>query len=87
MTSHYSSLFKIYNKEFLSQSAKRGLIDAPNLSIAGDGTPFITSARERKHRFTKMWYYRLYHILMLQHLDAWDLPFESALRKLILQTA
>ena len=40
-----------------------------------------------RHRSTKMWYCRLYHILMLQHLDAWDMPFESALRKLILQTA
>ena len=40
-----------------------------------------------RHRSTKMWYCRLYHILMLQHLDAWDLPNESALRKLILQTA
>ncbi len=30
-----------------------------------------------RHRSTKMWYCRLYHILMLQHLDAWDLPFES----------
>lgn len=40
-----------------------------------------------RHRSTKMWYCRLYHILMLQHLDAWDLPYESALRKLILQTA
>lgn len=37
-----------------------------------------------RHRSTKMWYCRLYHIMMLQHLDAWDLPFESALRKLIL---
>lgn len=46
----YSSLFKIYNKEFLSQSVERGLIDASDLSIAGDGTPFVTSARERKHR-------------------------------------
>lgn len=46
----YSSLFKIYNKEFLSQSVKRGLIDVSNLSVAGDGTPFVTSARERKHR-------------------------------------
>lgn len=36
-----------------------------------------------RHRSTKMWYCRLYHILMLQHLDAWDLPYESALRKLI----
>lgn len=40
-----------------------------------------------RHHSTKMWYCRLYHILMLQHLDAWDMPFESALRKLILQTA
>ena len=39
------------------------------------------------HRSTKMWYCRLYHILMLQHLDAWDLPNESPLRKLIQQTA
>ena len=36
-----------------------------------------------RHRSTKMWYCRLYHILMLQHLNAWDLPNESALRKLI----
>ena len=40
-----------------------------------------------RHRSTKMWYCRLYHILMLQHLDAWDLPYESILRKLILQMA
>lgn len=40
-----------------------------------------------RHRSTKMWYCRLYHILMLQHLDAWDMPFESSLRKLILQAA
>jgi hypothetical protein len=38
-----------------------------------------------RHRSTKMWYCRLYHILMLQHLAAWDLPFESALKKLIQQ--
>ncbi len=36
-----------------------------------------------RHRSTKMWYCRLYHILMLQHLDAWDLPYESTLRQLI----
>ena len=40
-----------------------------------------------RHRSTKMWYCRLYHILMLQHLDAWDLPFESTLRKLIFNVA
>nr|WP_314464773.1 hypothetical protein [uncultured Clostridium sp.] len=27
-----------------------------------------------RHCSTKMWYCRLYHIVMLQHLDAWDLP-------------
>jgi hypothetical protein len=32
-----------------------------------------------RHRSTKMWYCRLYHILMLQHLDAWDLPKPSML--------
>ena len=40
-----------------------------------------------RHRSTKLWYCRLYHILMLQHLDAWDLPYESALRKLICSVA
>lgn len=40
-----------------------------------------------RHRSTKMWYCRLYNILMLQHLDAWDLPFESTLKKLILHVA
>ena len=40
-----------------------------------------------RHRSTKMWYCRLYNILMLQHLDAWDLPFQSDLKKLILQAA
>ena len=40
-----------------------------------------------RHRSTKMWYCRLYHILMLQHLDAWDLPYESALRKLVCNVA
>lgn len=40
-----------------------------------------------RHHSTKMWYCRLYHILMLQHLDVWDLPFESTLAKLILNVA
>lgn len=37
-----------------------------------------------KHRSSKMWYCRLYGIMMLQHLDAWDMPplktFQAALR-------
>ncbi len=38
-----------------------------------------------RHRSTKMWYCHLYHILMLQHLDAWDLPKEFSIKKLILR--
>ena len=31
-----------------------------------------------RHRSTKLWYCRLYGILMLQHLDAWEMPpFET----------
>ena len=40
-----------------------------------------------RHLSTKMWYYCLYYITMLQHLDTWDLPFESPLRKLIFEIA
>lgn len=40
-----------------------------------------------RHRSSKIGYCCLYHILMLQHLDAWDLPYESSLEKLILNTA
>ena len=36
-----------------------------------------------RHRSTKMWYCRLYGIMMLQHLDAWEMPsikdFQSAI--------
>lgn len=49
----YASLFKIYDHEFLTVSISKGLIDTSNLSIAGDGTPVATSARERKHRICK----------------------------------
>lgn len=46
----FASLFDLYHKEFLLQSVKQGLINNSSLSIAGDGTPVVTSARERKHR-------------------------------------
>lgn len=39
-----------------------------------------------KHRSTKMWYCRLYAIMMLQHLDAWEMPsaeaFQSSFKEL-----
>lgn len=46
----YGSLFDLYSKEFLRKSLEKGLINNTHLSIAGDGTPVVTSARERKHR-------------------------------------
>ena len=45
----YSSLFKIYKNEFLDVSVSKGLIDTSSLSLAGDGTPVVTSHRERKN--------------------------------------
>ena len=49
----YSSLFKIYQKEFLEISVSTGLIPADALALAGDGTPVVTSHRERKKRICK----------------------------------
>ena len=46
----YGSLFDLYNQEFLQQSVSKKLINPKALALAGDGTPFVTSARERKHR-------------------------------------
>ena len=46
----YASLFKIYKKEFLDISVSRDLIHPDPLALAGDGTPVVTSPRERKKR-------------------------------------
>ena len=49
----YSSLFTIYQKEFLDVSVSTGLIHSDALALAGDGTPVVTSHRERKKRICK----------------------------------
>lgn len=46
----YGSLFKLYKAEFLDPSVERKLIHPKSLALAGDGTPVVTSHRERKHR-------------------------------------
>ncbi len=46
----YGSLFDLFNQEFLQQSVSKRLINPDALALAGDGTPVVTSARERKHR-------------------------------------
>ena len=38
-----------------------------------------------KHRSTKMWYCRLYGIMMLQHLDAWEMPSVKDFQKMIMK--
>ena len=43
----FASLFELYHKEFLLQYIKKELINSSSLSIAGDGTPVVTSTRER----------------------------------------
>ena len=40
-----------------------------------------------RHRSTKMWYCRLFAIMMCQHLDAWALPKSSRLKDLFEQAA
>ena len=42
-------LFKIYQRDFLEISVSTGLIHADALALAGDGTPVVTSHRERKN--------------------------------------
>lgn len=46
----YASLFKIYKQEFLDVSVSKNLIHPNSLALAGDGTPVLTSHRERKKR-------------------------------------
>lgn len=49
----YASLFEIYKREFLDVSVSKELIHKDSLAIAGDGTPVVTSHRERKKRICK----------------------------------
>ncbi len=47
----YVSLFKIYKREFVDVSASKDLIHPDSLAMAGDGTPVVTSHRERKKTY------------------------------------
>lgn len=46
----FSLLFQLFKTQFIDESVDRGLIDPHHLTLAGDGMPFITSAKERKKR-------------------------------------
>ncbi len=41
-------LYDIFKELFLARSVQDGLVDLRSLSLAGDGTPAYTAARERK---------------------------------------
>ncbi len=41
-------LYDIFKRLFLDHSVQDGLVDLLSLSLAGDGTPVYTAARERK---------------------------------------
>ena len=45
----------------------------------GKGSKYILLLENGRHHSSKMWYCRLYNIIMLQHLDAWGLPYKSSL--------
>ena len=46
----YHSLLQIYKKQFLDASVSKGLINSDSLSVAGNGTPIVTSHRTRSNR-------------------------------------
>ena len=46
----YKRLYDIFKVLFLDHPVQSGLVDLLNLSLAGDGTPAYTAARERKKR-------------------------------------
>jgi hypothetical protein len=49
----FSRLFSIFQRCFLDESVDRGLIRRNSLSVAGDGTPVVCAAQERKKRTCK----------------------------------
>lgn len=46
----YGFLFQLYREEILKRSVSKGLIHPEHLALVGDGSPLVTSTRERKHR-------------------------------------
>lgn len=46
----FSLLFQVFQQEFLNESVDRGLLTPSELALSGDGTPVVTSARQRKKR-------------------------------------
>lgn len=66
------------SKEWKEEYKKRTSVERSNKREKED-----YKLEDGKHRSTKMWYCRLYAIMMLQHLDAWEMPPTKELQKLL----
>lgn len=60
------------SKEWKLMYNKRTSSERANKRIKND-----YKLEDGKHRSSKMWYFRLYCIMMCQHLNAWKIPFDS----------
>jgi hypothetical protein len=68
------------SKEWKKEYDRRTSIERSNKREKND---YLLEAG--KHRSTKMWYCRLYTIMMLQHLDAWEMPSVEAFQSSLLE--
>lgn len=64
------------SKEWENEYAKRTSAERSNKREKED-----YKLEHGRHRSTEMWYCRLYGILMLQHLDAWEMPSVEAFQE------
>ncbi len=68
------------SKEWKKEYDRRTSVERSNKREKND-----YKLEDGKHRSTKMWYCRLYAIMMLQHLDAWEMPSQETFQKFIVK--
>lgn len=68
------------SEEWKKEYARRTSVERSNKREKQD-----YKLEDGRHRSTKMWYCRLYGIIMLQHLDAWEMPSVETFQKTLLQ--
>ena len=74
----------IFSKRIIQDylTYRQGIVHSGNQSTTNEPSVERSNKREKidykledgRHRSSKMWYCRLYAIMMLQHLDAWEMP-------------
>jgi hypothetical protein len=68
------------SKEWKNEFARRSTSERSNKRQKID-----YKLEDGKHRSSKMWYCRLYAIMMLQHLDAWEMPSIEAFQNIFVK--